>query len=81
MNQSSFTSLLIYDICCESLDEGSSALAGNEVQKNAASSLDLLGLRLPAMTDGVSLLCEWEMQGTEPVPLPVCAGSTNTGWF
>lgn len=56
MDQSSFTFLLIYDICCKSLDEGSSALASNEVQRNTASSLDLLGLKLPAKIDRVSQL-------------------------
>lgn len=59
MDQSSFTFLLIYDICCKSLDEGSSALASNEVPRDAASSLDLLGLKLPAMTDRVSQLHKW----------------------
>jgi len=59
MDQSSFTFLLIYDICCKSLDEGSSALVSNEVQRNTASSLDMLGIKLPAMTDRVSQLHKW----------------------
>lgn len=54
MDQSSLTFSLIYDICCESLDDGSSALASDEVQRNVASSLDLLGSKLPAMTDSLS---------------------------
>lgn len=56
MDWSSFTFLLISDIYYRSLDEGSSALASNEVKRNAASSLDLLGLKLPAMPDRASQL-------------------------
>lgn len=54
MDESSFTFLLIYDICCKSLDEGSSALASNKEQRHVVNSSDLLGLKLPAMADRAS---------------------------